>query len=429
MRAYADALSEKGRQIIYFRYKPDNCFIDVLRKHLRQSEAKGLIWMAGASRGLDEALHALCEAEGLQARKLENQQFLTSRDVFAGWYTRQKQPRMENFYRWQRKRLGILMEDDAPAGGEWNFDRENRKTLPRTGITVPALPAPSACRHESDAWQVIRANFGHHPGEARGLWMPVTRAGALAWLDDFIAMRLAFFGPYEDAMRADAPFLFHSVLSPLLNIGLLSPEEVLSKVLDAYSAGQAALVSVEGFIRQVIGWREYMVGVYWQEAGLEKENYFGFQKPLEAWWYSEDYQKQALPMPVKTVLGRVHAMGYAHHIERLMVLGNWFLLNEYDPRSVTDWFTAMFVDAYAWVMIPNVMGMSQYADGGRLASKPYISGGNYLQKMGRWWENDTAARDSVFTELYWTFLKEHRDSLKDNARMALALKMADKIKE
>lgn len=227
-------------------------------------------------------------------------------------------------------------------------------------------------------------------------------------------------------MKSDEPFLYHSVLSPLLNVGLLTPDECTAAALEAYESNKAPLNSVEGFVRQIIGWREFMYGLYWWRYDEFSGNFFGFDKQLEDWWYSNENVPDEVPEPVKICLDRVHRYGYGHHIERLMVLGNWFLLSGYDPKSVYEWFSAMYVDAYEWVMIPNVLGMSQYADGGMLATKPYVSGGNYLQKMGSWWETQQEAKDSDFTIKYWQFIYDNRAKFANNHRMSLVVSQAEK---
>ncbi|MGZ8805179.1 MAG: cryptochrome/photolyase family protein, partial [Microbacterium sp.] len=295
----------------------------------------------------------------------------------------------------------------------------NREPLPRAGIDVPALPAPGHDGITRATIAEVVERFADAPGNASEFWLPVTHDGARAWLEDFTAHRLPLFGRYEDAMAADEPFLFHSVRCPLLNIGLLEVDEVVQSALAARD--RVPLASLEGFVRQLIGWREYMRGAYRAMPDLVDANHFALRRRLEPWWYSGRGIPDDLPVPVRTVLERVHQWGYAHHIERLMVLGNWFLLQGYHPHDVYDWFSALFVDAYEWVMVPNVQGMSQYADGGRVATKPYISGGAYLQKMGSWWASPAEARDSVFTSAYWDFLDAHEDQLAGNPRLALPL--------
>ncbi|MDX1766388.1 MAG: hypothetical protein R3313_05570 [Candidatus Saccharimonadales bacterium] len=213
-----------------------------------------------------------------------------------------------------------------------------------------------------------------------------------------------------------------------MNIGLISPQEAIDRAISAFNDNHAPINSVEGFLRQIAGWREYIHSLYMNKPDLMEANYFGFGKQLEDWWYSADWQSQKLPPPVHHALKNAHKYGYNHHIERLMVLGNWFLLNEYNPKSVYEWFSSMYVDAYEWVMVPNVQGMSQYADGGFVATKPYISGGNYLQKMGRFWSSLEEAKHSEFNKLYWQFLKKHRRKLEDNPRMSIVLAQAARIK-
>ncbi|MDX5400738.1 MAG: cryptochrome/photolyase family protein, partial [Actinomycetes bacterium] len=332
--------------------------------------------MSATDRGVDARLARLCRAEGVATAVHPDALFLTPAADLDDWFAGHPSTPMEDFYRWQRRRTGILMEGDAPAGGRWNFDADNRQPLPRGGLTIPPLPIPEPDDITRAVMEEVARRFPDHPGDAADFWLPVRPDGARAWLADFVARRLASFGPYEDAMAAGEPFLFHSVLSPLLNVGLLTVAEILDAILAAPDA--VPLASLEGFVRQVIGWREYMRGAYRAVPGLRDANHFGLTRRLEPWWYTGRDIPDDLPVPVRTVPERVHRWGYAHHIERLMVLGNWFLLQGYHPREVFDWFSALFVDAYEWVMVPNVQGMSQYADGGGVATKPYVSGGAYL---------------------------------------------------
>ena len=273
--------------------------------------------------------------------------------------------------------------------------------------------------------KIINTNFKTNPGQVESFWLPTTFDEAQSWLSDFIQKRFYDFGAYEDAMKDGEVLLFHSALSPLLNLGLITPAEVIQKALEARAKNKIPINSLEGFIRQIIGWREYMYGMYEFNENKIRKNFFSFKKPLEKYWYQEPNDK--LPLPVSSAMKTTFGYGYNHHIERLMVLGNWFLLNEYDPGSVYDWFSSMYVDAYEWVMVPNVFGMSQYADGGFIATKPYISGGNYLQKMGKWWGSNDAAKNSEFTKLYWKFLAKHTEKFKHNPRMSLAIRQAEKL--
>ncbi|GAB3602711.1 cryptochrome/photolyase family protein [Microbacterium aureliae] len=419
MRHAAARLEAAGRRVVRVDVGEELGFADALREVLRREGVDGLAWMSATDRGVDRRIARLCEGEGVHTKVYPDALFLTPAEDVDAWFARHDGARMEDFYRRQRRRTGILMDGVKPAGGRWNYDADNREPLPREGVHVPALPA---VRHDDIVRQAIADTarlFADHPGDPARFWLPVTAEGSREWLAAFTAERLASFGRFEDAMAADEPFLFHSVISPLLNIGLLRVDEVVDAALATGS--DVPLAAREGFLRQVIGWREYMRGAYraWPELG--DADHFALTRELEPWWYTGAGIPEDLPVPVRTVLRRVHEWGYAHHIERLMVLGNWFLLQGYRPQAVYDWFSALFVDAYEWVMVPNVQGMSQYADGGRVATKPYISGGAYLQRMGSWWPSAAAARESAFTSAYWEFLEAHEPLLEGNPRLSLPL--------
>lgn len=408
-----------GHRIAHLRLGEEWSFADGLRRLIREHSVDGLAWMSATDRGVDRRIARICRREGLQTRVYPDALFLTPADKVDGWFADHRGAKMEDFYRWQRTRTGILMDGDAPAGGRWNFDADNRHPLPRGGVQVPALPTIDLDGTTRSVIDQVAERFPDHPGDPADFWLPVTPADARRWLDVFIAERFENFGRYEDAMAAEEPFLFHATISPLLNSGLLHVQEVVDAALAARD--DVPLSALEGFLRQVIGWREYMRGSYRAQPGLIDANHFGLTRPLEDWWYTGERVPDDIPIPVRVVLERVHRFGYAHHIERLMVLGNWFLLQGYHPRAVFDWYSALFVDAYEWVMVPNVQGMSQYADGGGVATKPYISGGAYLQKMGAWWESDRAARDSAYTRAYWAFLERHEGLLAGNPRLSMPL--------
>ena len=419
MRHTADRVGASGRRVERIALEEDVGYLEGLRRLVEEHEIDALAWMSATDLGIDRRLLRFCRDAGLRTRVYPDGLFLTPAADVDEWFATHVTARMEDFYRWQRRRTGILMDGGAPTGKRWNFDAENREPLPRGGIEVPALPSLEPDDITNAAIAEVAERFADAPGDAAEFWLPTTPDAARDWLDDFVGRRLASFGRYEDAMAADEPFLFHSVLSPLLNVGLLTVDEVVAAALAA--GDDVPLASLEGFVRQVIGWREYMRGAYRAMPDLRTANHFALTRELEPWWYTGRGIPDELPIAVRTVLERVHRWGYAHHIERLMVLGNWFLLQGYNPRAVYDWFCALFVDAYEWVMVPNVQGMSQYSDGGRVATKPYISGGAYLQRMGSWWGSATEARDSVFTSAYWDFLDAHEDQLTGNPRLALPL--------
>ncbi|WP_194397338.1 cryptochrome/photolyase family protein [Microbacterium atlanticum] len=418
MRHTAARLEAEGRTVHRIELSEDLGFAAGVERLVQRHGIERLAWMSATDRGVDERLLRLCTRLGLHSRRYEDALFLTTAADIDAWFAEHPRTPMEDFYRWQRRRTGILMTGDTPAGGRWNFDADNRKPLPRGGIDIPGLRHPSPDAITAQVIAEVSERFPGHPGDAGLFWLPVTPEQSRSHLRRFVRERLEDFGPYEDAMAADEPFLFHAVVSPLLNIGLLTVEEVVEAVTGSPGA---PLASVEGFVRQVIGWREYMRGMYRAHPDLERANELRLTKRVERWWCTGRGVPDDLPVPVRTVLERVHHWGYAHHIERLMVLGNWFLLQGYAPRQVNRWFLALFVDAYPWVMVPNVMGMSQYADGGLVGTKPYVSGGAYLQKMGSWWGSAREARESAFTDAYWRFLEDNEDVLSSNPRLSLPL--------
>lgn len=417
MRDFADALRAEGRTVIYRNIdESSDEFFKELLSVCKKYSVKNLLVMQASDRAPQTKLETWCKKNKILLTTTENTLFLTSTTEFNAWAKDQKHLKMETFYRWQRQRLNILMENDKPVGGKWNYDAENRKPLPKN-IDIPKIDFPKPSKNRDAVLKIINKYFAGNPGDNSINWLPTTEKQAQAWLDDFIKNRLPNFGDYEDAMKHDEVFLFHSALSPLLNIGLLHPEDIVNKVEQA----NIPLASKEGFIRQVIGWREFMFGLYhYYPANWKESNFFGNSKKLPSeWWQLNDDKFDETP--VKHVIARLNEYGYSHHIERLMVLGNYMLLNDYDPAEVFNWFMCMYVDAYEWVMVPNVIGMSQFADGGidksGFATKPYISGANYLQKMGKWWSGKDI-ENSQWTKLYWRFLSNHRQKLQSNYRLA-----------
>lgn len=326
------------------------------------------------------------------------------------------------FYKEQRKQLNILMKSGKPVGRSWSFDSSNRKSLPKTQ-EIPEIPIITN-QWKDEAEQYVEKHFPSNPGELTGTIYPVTRVEALEFLSRFLKERLPLFGDYEDAMTVRSSHVFHSVLSPLLNCGLLTPKELVQYSLKyAEDKETYKINSIEGFIRQIIGWREYVLYRYLQEGDrLKRSNHFQHSKSLPESFYTGDTGIE----PVDHVIRKVLKTGYAHHIERLMVLGNWMLLNEYNPHDVYRWFMEMFIDAYDWVMVPNVYGMSQYADGGSMMTKPYISSANYLEKMG-----DFAAGSwkEKWKEAFWNFIDTHEEEFRKNPRMKLMVSQLEKRKK
>ncbi|MBD8607060.1 cryptochrome/photolyase family protein [Aeromicrobium sp. CFBP 8757] len=360
---------------------------------------------------------ALDEAQvGLRPEDvLESPNFLTSRADVADWFDRHP-ARMQHFYSWQRQRLGILVEGDGqPVGGRWSFDTENRKKLPR-GHPVPDVAWPE--RHpavdEAIAW--VRDEFPDNPGDAESFAWPTSHDEAEASFEQFVAERLPQFGPYEDAISRHHPFVFHSVMTPGLNIGLLSPSDVVDRVLEADAID---LPSLEGFVRQVIGWREYMRATYvLYGRRMRSSNHLHHTRPLDAGWWTAQTGLDPVDHAIEGVLAR----GWSHHIERLMVLGNAMSLLRTEPDDVHEWFMQMYVDAYDWVMVPNVYAMSQFAAGDGITTKPYVSGSNYLRKMS---DLPTGDWTADWDGLYWTFVRDHRDVFEGNHRSRMMTRMYD----
>jgi deoxyribodipyrimidine photolyase-related protein len=352
--------------------------------------------------------------------------FSTVRD-FAAHAKGRKQLRLEFWYRELRQKHGILMEGKAPLGGQWNFDADNRESFGKAG--PQEVPPPTRCAPDAITQEVIdlvNTRFASHPGSLQSFGWPVTRAQALVALDAFITQRLPLFGKYEDAMWAGEAWLYHSHLSCALNLKLLNPREVVQAAEQAYHAGHAPLAAVEGFIRQILGWREYVRGIYWtQMPEYLERNALDAQAALPTWYWTGETEMACL----KDAIGQTLEHGYAHHIQRLMVTGLYALLLGVKPQAVHAWYLSVYVDAVEWVELPNTLGMGQFGDGGLMASKPYVASGKYIQRMGNHCKGcrfdpavSTGPTACPFTTLYWDFLQRHEDLLKKNPRMAMQLK-------
>lgn len=310
---------------------------------------------------------------------------------------------------------------EGPLHGKWSFDADNRKRYPK-GQQPPEIMFPAADDYSREAFDYVQNGFGNNPGElTKEPMYPVSHESAGDWLEQFLTERFALFGPYEDAMVKDEVFLHHSVLSPLLNSGLLTPTQVLDKTLTFAINNQVPFNSLEGFVRQLIGWREFIAGMY-RFKGREQrtKNFWGFTRKIPPSFYDATTGIG----PVDIVIKKVLTTGYCHHIERLMVLGNFMLLCEFDPDEVYRWFMEMFIDAYDWVMVPNVYGMSQFADGGLMATKPYISGSNYLMKMSDFPKGDW---QQIWNALFWRFMHVHRGFFTQNPRLGMLVRSFDKM--
>lgn len=396
------------------------------RNLIRQLQQEGIqeIHLADpADDWLRRRLQKTASTAGIKLICYESPAFLTDLSAADEFLDTRKKYFHADFYTWQRRQTKILLDKaQQPIGGKWSFDDENQKKIPK-GMAIPALKPSSENAFIPEARSYVQQYFSHHPGSAEGFGYPVTHADARLWLQDFLQERLDAFGAYEDAMIAKESFLFHSVLTPALNIGLLTPQQIISATLDYAKQHTVPLNSLEGFIRQVIGWREFIHLVYRREGRRQRTtNYWNFSRKIPASFYTGTTGI----VPIDTVIRRILETGYCHHIERLMVLGNFFLLCEFDPDEVYRWFMEMFIDSYDWVMVPNVYGMSQFADGGMMTTKPYISGSNYLLKMGDW---QKGSWQGVWDGLFWRFLHQHRSFFASNPRLGMLLGTWDKMPE
>jgi len=364
-------------------------------------------------------LTAACSAAGVKLIVLNDPHFLTPQTEIEAFTAGQKKLFFTDFYIRQRKRLKVLLTPDGkPVGGKWSFDADNRKKLPKT-LRPPALTLPAENPYVREARTYVRANFPDAPGSDATFPYPTSAAEARAWLADFLEHRFADFGKYEDAISTRERVLFHSVLTPALNVGLLSPKEVADAAL-AY-VDRVPLNSLEGFVRQVIGWREFVRLVYRTRGRRQRtRNYWNYTRPMPAVFYTGTTGIE----PVDHVIHGVLGTAYCHHIERLMILGNFMLLCDLAPDAVYQWFMELFIDAYDWVTVPNVYGMSQFADGGGMTTKPYISGSSYVLKMSDFPRGDWCR---VWDALYWRFIDRHVDFFRSNPRMAVMVGMRDKM--
>jgi deoxyribodipyrimidine photolyase-related protein len=362
------------------------------------------------------------ESFDIPVRIREDERFICSRDEFAAWAGTRKQYRMEFFYREMRRKTGLLMDGDAPEGGQWNFDAENRKSLPKRQRPPPLRRfAPDSVTRE--VLHLVGARFADHFGDLEPFGWGVTRAEAMEALAHFVAHCLPSFGDYQDAMKTGEDFLYHSALSPYLNCGLLIAREVCDAAEAAHRRGDAPLNAVEGFIRQILGWREFVRGIYWTRMpDYAATNHLGAKRPLPWFFWTGETDMHCLSECIRST--RQHA--YAHHIQRLMITGNFALLAGIAPAAIEEWYLVVYADAYDWVELPNVHGMVLHADGGLLGSKPYAASGAYIDRMSDYCSGcaydpaiKTGPRACPFNYLYWNFLIENEDRLARNPRMAM----------
>jgi len=423
MKAHAAELEQRGVEVHYHELpEGGNSDSTTMLRRAVPRDAERLELAELHDDLLERRLRRFARERGIELVVHDTPAFLTPPEFLEKHTgTQLKRAFMANFYKAQRKRMDLLLEDDQePLGGKWSFDAENRERLPKDH-PVPDPPATRRNRFTDDAIEWVESRFADHPGSLDSFAWPVTRRAARSWLDGFLAERFHDFGSYEDAISRRHRALFHSLLTPALNTGLLTPREVLDAALDHASDHDIPLNSLEGFVRQIVGWREFMHGIYRHRGrAIRTRNFWGFDRPMPEAFYTAE---TGIP-PVDDTIRRALDHGYCHHIERLMILGNFMLLCRIDPDAVYRWFMELFVDAYDWVMVPNVYGMSQFADGGTFTTKPYLSGSNYIRKMSRYPKGDWC---DTWDGLYWSFIGDHPDFFSGNPRLSMMTRSWEKM--
>lgn len=437
MRHFRDELLGKGFPVEYSQLddsKTTDCFGERLAVDIRKLRPSRVIVVRPGEFRVLEELKKTCKQEAVEFEMREDEHFFTTPKDFEEHAKGRKSLRMEYFYREQRRRYDILMDGGGPSGGDWNFDKENRDSFSKEGPENPG----GGPRHRPDAiteavLELVQSRFAKHPGSLERFGWAVTREEALRDLKHFIEERLPTFGQYQDAMWRDEPWLYHSLISSSINLKLLNPREVIQAAEQAYRGGDATLPAVEGFIRQILGWREYVRGIYWMHMPeyLDR-NEMKAKADLPEFYWTGETELECL----KQSIGQTLSHGYAHHIQRLMVTGLYALLLGVHPKKVHEWYLAIYVDAIEWVTLPNTLGMSQYGDGGLMASKPYIATGKYIQRMSNYCRTcpkDPGKRTGddacPFTVLYWDYLIRHEDKLRKNNRMSLQVRNVDRLNQ
>lgn len=423
MRKYAKEIKDFGLTVHYEKLEATttSTFDEALSAFLKKNKTTQLAFFEIEDKFFEKRILALCKKMNIQPEVLPSPMFLTSRPQFAAYLKGTKKPFMKTFYESQRKRMKLMVNaDGSPEGGQWSFDEENRKPLPKN-YSEPTINRYKHDKIDQEIIALVDKTFADHPGQSENFWLPTDRKQSADWLKIFLNERFKDFGPYEDALSEDFDFINHSVLTPFLNTGLLTPEEVIRAALKTGKSKNIPLNSLEGFIRQVVGWREFIRGIYQNYSEVQDSaNHWNHQRKLNKHWYSGT---TGIP-PLDHVIKKVDRLGYAHHIERLMVVGSLMLLLEVKPEEAHRWFMEMFIDSSDWVMGPNVYGMAIFSDGGIFATKPYFCGSNYYRKMGGYKSGEW--QDAV-DGLYWGFIEKHKNFFTKNPRLSMMAKTVEKM--
>ena len=424
MREYKDELKSVNITVEYNTLNErikDQSYLECLVKYVKANKIQSVNLFEIEDKGFETELLTGLSENDIEFHIHQSPMFLFSREEFYSQIKDKKVFRMGNFYQYGRKKFNILLDENKkPLGGKWSFDQENRKKIPPNTF-IPVLPTYTKSLHHDDVCALIDKYFHEHPGKLENPWFPVKRKEAEAQFKDFIIKRMSNFGVYEDAMLKGKNFLFHSCISASLNIGLLSPKMVIKTLLDCSDEHQIPMNSLEGFIRQILGWREFIRGIYQTKGDYQiNHNYWKHSKKLTSSWYDGSTGIVPLDDSIQTAI----KTGYNHHIPRLMVISNLMNLCEIDPKEIYRWFMEMYIDSSEWVMVPNVYGMATYSDGGLMSTKPYTCGSNYLLKMSDYKKGDWC---HTVDGLYWRFIHKNRQFYESNPRLSFQTKILDRM--
>jgi len=421
MDAYQEDLKRLGYEVIYINHKRDTR-TEYYLNYLLKEGFNHFITYESFDWSLGKRIKGFCSEKNLYLEIIRSEMFLTNQDIEDETLSQKNIHGMQKFYKKQRKDLNILIDENgSPSGGEWSFDKMNRKKLPNN-IKVPPIPSIKTNKFSEKAKKYINSHYKDYYGKHDTFNYPVTHIEADEWLDNFLINRFNLFGDYEDAISSKHRVLWHSLLSPLINIGLITPKQIIDKTKDFYQSNKIGINSYEGFIRQIIGWREFILIIYKRNnLELRNGNFWGFEdKPISSSFYTGNTGIRPLDDSIKNIL----KTGYAHHIERLMIIGNLMLLCRFHPNRVYQWFMELFIDSYDWVMVPNVYGMSQFSNGGLFTTKPYISGSNYIRKMSNYKSENWC---EIWDSLFWTFIDDYKNIFKNQYRLSMILRNLEKM--
>ncbi len=421
MRSYRDELKEKKYKVVY--KDCENNFKETyekkLEKTIKELKIKSVTFFEIEDKPFEKKIKLLFKKINIQFKQINSPMFITSREEFQKFLENKKKPIMANFYKLNRTKLNILMKKDGtPIGGKWSFDEDNRKKLP-SSTSIPKQPSFKLTSHSKNLKLFVEKNFKNHPGSTENFWFPTNREQTNKLFDDFLKNKLNLFGDYEDAVSEKSNILFHSALSPLINIGLITPLEIVEKLKKMEN--KIKINSFEGYVRQIIGWREFMRGIYQNyDDKMQKMNFFNHKKKMRSSWYNGTTGLEPLDYAIKNA----ENFGWSHHIERLMILSNIMNLCQINPRQVYKWFMEMFADSSDWVMSPNVFGMGLFSDGGIFATKPYICGSSYFLKMMHFKKGEWC---KTMDGLYWNFINRNRKFFLKNPRLSMMVRIFDKM--